>query len=431
MSDTNIVDQRVRAKPGEKRRRKSGTAAWHMSKQAVTLTVQEVMDMTEHQVHEYWVKQRWGSRETISCPHCGTIDEHIWKKQEKRWRCLACRKSFSVTSCTPFAKHQKPLKFILASALLWVNGASGMPALELRRHMGGKFVHTFVREHKFRESLMRGFNVGLLSGDVEMDGVHQSGRRSVEKRGKPQVTAAVTEATVEDKFKTLQDRLKAQSTKVADKSKEKRRATNGEKDGTYGVTLHPDRRIVICARVRSGVRGKGAKATRVGVGRTEGPVAVNAIIDQFLAVPESVLNTDMAKAYVEPGKRFVAHRSVEHAKELVGPNGENTNLGEEFARRHKRAERGVYLNIEPKYTLDYAGETAWRSDTCRMGNGGQLGHLMGITLRNGRSCFWTGYSNGKHREVEFLAGEGEVPAKASGPKKGFSTVGAKNNRPPR
>lgn len=49
----------------------------------------------------------------------------------------------------------------------------------------------------------------------------------------------------------------------------------------------------------------------------------------------------------------------------------------------------------------------------------------------GLSSTWTGYSNGKHREVEFLAGEGEVPAKASGPKKGFSTVGAKNNRPSR
>jgi hypothetical protein len=123
----------------------------------------------------------------------------------------------------------------------------------------------------------------------------------------------------------------------------------------------------------------------------------------------------MAKAYVEPGKQFLAHLSVEHAKELVGPNGENSNLGEEFARRHKRAERGMYLNIEKKYMLDYGAESAWRSDTRRLGTGGQLHHLMALVLRNGLSRFWRGFTRGQHREVEFIAGEGPVRAPASGP----------------
>ncbi len=39
-----------------------------------------------------------------------------------------------------------------------------------------------------REGLVRGYNVGLLSGDIEMDGAHQSGHRAAEKRGKPQAT---------------------------------------------------------------------------------------------------------------------------------------------------------------------------------------------------------------------------------------------------
>jgi len=74
--------------------------------------------------------------------------------------------------------------------------------------------------------------------------------------------------------------------------------------------LDPDRRIVICARTRSGTPGQGAWRTRVSVGRTESPAAVNATIRDFIAVPESVLNTDMAKAYVEPGKQFLAHPCV-------------------------------------------------------------------------------------------------------------------------
>ena len=38
---------------------------------------------------------------------------------------------------------------------------------------------------------MRGYNVGLLSGDIEIDGAHQSGRRAAEKRGRPQGKIAV------------------------------------------------------------------------------------------------------------------------------------------------------------------------------------------------------------------------------------------------
>ena len=188
---------------------------------------------------------------------------------------------------------------------------------------------------------------------------------------------------------------------------------------------------MVCARTRSGIPGVGARRTRVSVGRTEGPAAVNATIHDFIAVPESVLNTDMAKAYIGPGKRFLAHLNVEHAKELVGPKGENTNLGEEFARRHKRAERGMYLNIEKKYMLDYGAESAWRSDTRRLGTGGQLEHLMALVLRNGHSRFWRGFTRGQHREVEFIAGEGPVPAPASGPKKGRRPSSQLNGRPPR
>lgn len=47
----------------------------------------------------------------------------------------------------------------------------------------------------------------------------------------------------------------------------------------------------------------------------------------------------------------VGLRQLEAAEELVGPNGENTNLGEEFARTNKRAALGIYLNFEPRYTL--------------------------------------------------------------------------------
>lgn len=431
---TSIFDQRVRAKPGTKPRKRSGTASWHMSKGAVTLTLEDVYGMTDYQVHEFWVRQRWSSRDNVVCPHCGTIDTHYWRKTSSRWKCAACDKTFSVTSNTPFAQHKRTLRQLTAMALVWVNGASGSPALQGRRNTGGRYNTAFVNEHKLREPLMRLFNVGLVGGDIEMDGVHISGRNSVGKRGKPQVTLPVDIMTAEQagqQLESLQNKLQAHSTKVGEAQKKRKAAAGAARDGTYGLTLNKDRRIVICVRTRSNVPGVGAQRTRVSVGRTEGPVAVHTTIHEFIAVSESVLNTDGAKAYIEPGRQFLAHRSVEHAKELVGPNGENTNLGEEFARRHKRAERGIYLNIEPKHMLDYGAETAWRSDTRRLGNGGQLENLLAVALRNGRSRFWRGYTRGRHRTVEFIAGEGEVAAPASGPKKGMKPNSQMNGRPPR
>jgi hypothetical protein len=137
-----------------------------------------------------------------------------------------------------------------------------------------------------------------------------------------------------------------------------------------------------------------------------------------VAIPESNLNTDSSPAYTELGKQFLAHRTVEHDKTLSGPNGENNNQAEELNWRQDRAERGIYLNIEPKYLLDYAVETAFRSDTRRLSNGQQLRLALNIAMSVGRSLFWTGFTQGRHRDVELIH-PAPRPAKASGPAKGY------------
>lgn len=48
-----------------------------------------------------------------------------------------------------------------------------------------------------------------------------------------------------------------------------------------------------------------------------------AIMRYYVALPESYLNTDSSNAYTDLGKRFLGHMTVEHSKELSGPNGEN------------------------------------------------------------------------------------------------------------
>ncbi len=76
----------------------------------------------------------------------------------------------------------------------------------------------------------------------------------------------------------------------------------------------------------------------------------------------------------------MGHRAVTRSKELVGADGENNNQAEEFNFRYDRAEKGIYLNIDAKYLLDYAVEIAFRSDTRRLPNGTQLQIALNMAM---------------------------------------------------
>ena len=398
------------AEPRPKRRR-SGTARWHLSPEAVSLSVADTLKWTDRECISYLVEVRWGAWDTIGCPHCRTTGKHYWRPLQKRWKCAGCGSTFSVTSGTVFSHHKRPLQHIITGILFWLNGASGLPALQLRRNLNLSYNAAFTWQHKIREALVRGYNVGVLSGDLEMDGAHQSGRRAAEKRGKPQGTRPVTADTP---VKELEATMLTQTGK--DAQRKKRPA--GVIDPEFGRRLPEDRRILFAIRKRSGKRGNGACGTRVAIGLAETAPIAESIMKAYVAIPESNLNTDSSPAYTELGKQFLAHRTVEHAKTLSGPNGENNNQAEELNWRQDRAERGIYLNIEPKYLLDYAAETAFRSDTRRLSNGQQLRLALNIAMSVGRSMFWTGFTKGRHREMELIH-PAPRPAKASGPPKGY------------
>ncbi|HVB50039.1 MAG TPA: transposase [Burkholderiales bacterium] len=249
-------------------------------------------------------------------------------------------------------------------------------------------------QHKMREGMVRGYNVGLLSGDLEMNGAHQSGHRAAEKRGKPQVSkpfdASTSEAELDEAMLTDSGRKKA------------KKKPEGAIDPEYNRRLPKDRRILLAVMRRADEKGKGGFGTRVAVGLAENSEVLKSVLERFVAAPESALNTDTSPAYGEVGRSFREHRAVEHAKEVVGPNGENNNQVGSFNWRMDRAEGGIHLNIEPKYIWDYACEMALRHDTRRLSNGAQLKFAFATTLSVGRSVFWTGFTHGRHRDVELL-----------------------------
>ena len=167
-------------------RKRTGTAAFHLSKDAVGFGYEDLDKLTPRQAVMFFAEIVWGSTKEMPCPHCQTLDEHYWSATQLRWKCKCCDKRFSVTSGTVFADRKLPLVKILKIIFSWANGASGKPALQLRRDWNVAYATVFTLVHKLREGLLRGFNTGMLCGVHELDGMDVNGRRYREKRNKPQ-----------------------------------------------------------------------------------------------------------------------------------------------------------------------------------------------------------------------------------------------------
>ena len=418
------VDQPRKTKRTSVRRPSSDASRFHMSKNAVDRSVEVYARMSDLQCVQHFAKIRWGSFKKVTCPHCSTSSEHYFSKSDLRWKCKGCGKRFSVTSKTVFANRRMPYQKLLAAIHLWVCGAAGQPALELRRMLNfGGYNTSFNLVSKLREGLLRGFNTGLISGVVEMDGAHASGKRASEKRGAPLAYTA-DGARADDQLTNISRVKKKRDDKIAAKK------SGAVIDPQYGNYFPANRRIVWTVRKRSATPGQGALVTRVGVGMAETPEIALSLARAYIAIPESILATDSGMAFSKIGKEFQYHLQVNHSETLSGPNGEHNNNAESFGARQDRSEKGVYLNIEPKYLCDYATETAFREDHRRLAPGATSDHALHFALNIGYSQFWRGFTHGHHRDFELLHPVNRATA-ASGPVKGRSPISQVNGRPPR
>lgn len=383
-------------------RRRTGTAAFHTSRKAVDFGHQDLEKMSALDAVKFVAEAVWGSFTEMPCPHCGTIDTHYWSVKEMRWKCKCCGKRFSVTSGTVWADRKLPLTTILRVAFSWGNGASGVPALQLRRDWNLSYPTVYSLLQKLREGLTRGFSTGILCGTVEMDGMDINGRRYKEKRNKPQGGGKKGAPSIPAHL------LKPPADHVGPPLPPK-----------WGKSArqHPDRRQMISVRQRGVSKGMGASATKVKIAITESSKSVTAVAERGISA-ESYLMTDEDPSYAAFKHWFASHETINHSVCFSRDGGVSNNQAESFNARVRRGTEGIYLNVSNKYLTDYASEMAWREDTRKLSTGNRFKHLLQEALWVGMSWWWRGYTHGKHRPVELLV-EGNQPAKARGRPKGW------------
>jgi len=210
---------------------------------------------------EHMEADRWP--QGANCPHCGSVNVHkmAGKTQAGMFLCNDCRNKFTVRTGTIFERSHIPLHKWLMATHLMAASKKGMSALQISRMLGVTYKSAWFMCHRIRES-MKPAKVGPLGG-----------------RGK------IVEA--DETF------IGGKSTSRAYKPPRKKEAVFAlvERDGE-SHSFH-------VANVK-------AKTLRESIVKTT---------DR-----KSILMTDEAPHYVNVGKEFALHGSVNHSKgEYVGP----------------------------------------------------------------------------------------------------------------
>jgi transposase-like protein len=314
-----------------------------LSSKAKTLSLLDVIRMTDAQAEEAFRKVRWvETAGSPVCPACGGLDAYECRRPSGalRFRCKACKVDFTLTSGTLFASHKLPLRVYLAAIAIFCNEVKGKSMLAMSRDLGLAYKSAFVLCHKMREALateLKGRVIGGEDKTAEVDGGYFGGY--------------VKPANLRE------DR----------------------KDRRLFKNQNGKRKCVVIVRERDG-------NSVPAVFRTEG-AALDWIKSRV--VKGTTINADEAPSWNGLHAKFEMKR-INH-EQAYSFDGACTNWAESYFSRLRRAEAGIHHHIAGAYLLRYAQEASWREDNRRMSNGDQVQTVAAHAMKAKPSVDFSGY----------------------------------------
>src|SRR5688500_18575017 len=256
------------------------------------------------------VQLRWPSG--VTCPHC-KAEKPSFLTTRRIWKCLACRKQFSVKVGTIFEDSPLGLDKWLPALWLIANAKNGVSSYEIARSLGVTQKTAWFMLHRIRLA-MQTKSFAKMSGTVESDEAYIGGRRAnMHKKRQAKI------ASGHNHMAAVHGML------------ERKR---GAQHSTVRLTHLPNTRTAgMDARVRANVE------------------------------PGSAIYTDALATYRNLGKRQWAddytHAAVDHAIAYV--DGQvHTNGLENFWSLLKRTIKGTYVSVDPFHLFRYLDEQTFR-----------------------------------------------------------------------
>ena len=305
----------------------------------MSLTVLDIADRipTEAAAYEYMEQLCWPNGPI--CPHCGsTAADYIrplngvsrrtrtGAMSERRvWRCVQCRKQFSVLTGTVLHGTKIALRKWILVFFEMASSKNGVAAREIERKYDLTPKSAWFMLHRIREG-MTNRNLALWTN----------------------------------------------TTVVADETyiggDEKNRHANKKKHAGRG----PGGKIPVLTLIDA-ERGESRSAV---LPRINGTTLWLHILDN--ADPTgSTLATDSHLGYVPIGERFAKHVQVDHKARQYVKDGKGTNLAENFFSQLKRSIDGTHHHVSREHLSRYLAEFDMRYSTRKMSDQERFATVMG------------------------------------------------------
>lgn len=240
------------------------------------------------------------------CPHCGVIDRSgALKGKTNRiglYKCYACRKPFTVKVGTIFEDSHIQMRDWLTAIHLICSSKKGVSSNQLHRTLGITLKSAWFMSHRIREAMKQNGMEPPMGGDgehVEVDETYIGRKVGMPKRRGHEHKHAVL---------TLVQR------------------------GGEARSFHVD-------KVRA---------------RDIAPILARNINK------ETTLQTDEAKVYIELGKGFSEHQSVNHVDDEWVRGTAHTNTVEGYYSIFKRGMKGIYQHCDERHLHRYLAEFDFR-----------------------------------------------------------------------